>query len=155
MTSYLGPVPNIPTLSPVRIYADDQYELKDQLDDMHIDIAFIVNDKKRRDQYLQTEDVTTDTYVNGEVIFRKVIPTGVLNQGATNNIAHGITGLVTLVNIFVNVSNGTNQRMLGYASPNVTDMAAVDVNGTNVVILTGATFGANYSGQIYIFYTKS
>ena len=154
MSSYLGPVPNIPSLPDVNIYADDQMPLRDQIDSIYTNIAFIVNDKKRRDQYLQIEDITTDTWVNGEPIFRKVIPTGVLIQGATNNVPHGITTIESLVNIFVVVTNGSNQRMLGYASPTIANCASVDVNATNVVIVTGATFGVGYSGYIYMFYTK-
>lgn len=146
--------PLIPTLSPVNIYAEDTRPMKDQINDIYITISSVVNDKKRRDTYLQIEDITSDIWVDGKVVFRKVIPTGTLTAGATNTIAHGITTIQTLVDIRVMVTNGTNQRLLGYASPTAANAAAVDVNATNVVITTGASFGAGYSGFICMEYTK-
>jgi hypothetical protein len=90
----------------------------------------------------------------GKQFFRLTIPTGVLAAGATNTIPHGIVTIDKLVNDRVMVSNGTNQRKLGYSSSVAANAASVDVNATNVVIVTGAGFGAGYSGFICIEYTK-
>lgn len=147
--------PMIPTLSPVNIYAEDTRPMKDQINDIYIAVSSVVNDKKRRDTYLQIEDITTDVWVDGKVVFRKVIPTGTLAAGATNTIPHGITTIETLVDIRVMVTNGTNQRFLGYATPTAANAASVDVNTTNVVIVTGAGFGAGFSGYICMQYTKT
>lgn len=153
MSSYTS-IPDIPTLSPVNIYAEDTRPLTDQINDIYINISSIVNDKKRRDTYLLQEDITTDVWVDGKPVFRKTIATGVLTQGATNNIAHGISTIETLVDIRVMVTDGTTQKLLPYASPTAANSASVDVNATNVVIVTGATFGVNFSGFIYLNYTK-
>jgi len=144
----------IPMLSPVTIYKEGQRPLTDQLNDLYINISDIVNDKKRCDQYLQEEVITNDVWVDGKAIFRLTVPTGVLVAGATNTIPHGITTLETLVNDRVMVSNGTNQRKLGYSSSVAANAASVDVNTTNIVIVTGAGFGANYQGFAILEYTK-
>ena len=147
-------IPNIPTLSPVNIYAEDQRPLIEQINDIYTDISYVVNNKKRRDTYLQVEDISNDLWVDNKAIFRKTIATGILAAGATNSIAHGIVTLDRLIDIRVMVTNGTNQRTLPYANPTASSSAAVDVDITNVVITTGATFGANYQGFIIMEYTK-
>jgi len=154
MTSYLGPVPNIPTLEPVNIYEESQIPLKDQVDEIYTKTAFVVNDKKRRDQYLQQEDITTDTWVDGLPIFTKTVAISAIPVGATTNYPHGIAGLKTLVDIRIMVTNGTTQRLLGYAHPTAANAAAVDVNATNIVITTGASFTANMAGYAIMQYTK-
>lgn len=159
MTSYIEPIPNVPTLSPTNIYEEDTQPIRDQLDKIYTDTSNVVNDKARREQYLTTEDITADTWVepdpqgNPNPIFRKAIATGVLAAGA-NTIAHGITDFDKLVNIRVMVTDGTNHRLIPYANPTAANSAAVDVDATNVVITLGAGFGANYQGYILIWYTK-
>lgn len=159
MSSYLGPTPAIPTLSPTQIYADDTQPLRDQIDYIYTDVAFVVNDKARAFQYLQTEDITNDDWTTTTQdtpvpIYTKTLATGSLVAGV-NTIAHGITGFGTLVNIRVMVTNGTNQRLLGYSSPTIGDCASVDVNATNAVITLGASFGLGYTGWIIMQYTKT
>lgn len=159
MSSYLGPTPAIPTLSPTQIYADDTQPLERQLDYIYTDVAFCVNDKARAYQYLQTEDITNDDWTTATQdspapIYTKTLATGPLLAGV-NTIPHGITGFGTLVNIRVMVTNGTNQRLLGYSSPTITDCASVDVSATDVVITLGATFGLGYTGYIWVEYTKT
>jgi len=146
--------PLIPMLSPVTIYKESQRPLTDQVNDLYINISDIVNDKKRADKYLKEEVITNDVWVDGKAVFRLTIPTGVLAAGATNTIPHGIVTIDTLVNDRVMVSNGTNQRKLGYSSSVAANAASVDVNATNVVIVTGAGFGANYEGYVILEYTK-
>jgi len=160
MSNYLEPVPNIPTLSPVNIFPDDQYKVEDQLDWIYDNIAYCVNDKARSEQYLMFEDITNDNWVvtdpstqDAQPIFRKTFATGTLAAGA-NVIAHGIVNFTTLVNHTISVSNGTNQRMLGYANPTAANAAAVDVDATNVTITLGAGFGAGYSGYCTLYYTR-
>lgn len=161
MSSYLEPVPNVPSLSPVNIYENQIQPLEEQVDKVYTDTANVVNDKARREQYLLQEDITADTWPNdnqNEIplqIFRKTLETGALTAGATNNIAHGISSLNKLIDIRVMVTNGTNQRVLPYASPTLANNASVDVDTTNVVIVLGATFGAGYSGYIVMQYTKT
>lgn len=157
MSSYLGPIPSIPTLAPTNIYEEDQQPLRDQLDKIYTDVSNVVNDKKRKDTYLLEEDITIDTWVDGKPIFRKTIATGTINQGATNNISHGISTIDDLVDIRVVVDDGgspPNRKILPYASPTAANAASVDVTNTNVVIITGASFGTAYTGYIYIQYTK-
>lgn len=156
MSSYLGPVPNIPTLAPTNFYPEDQQPIHDQLAIVYTDIANVVNDKKRSDNYqlnLNFENVTNDVWVDGKPVFKKVLATGTLAAGA-NVIPHGITTLQTLVDIRVMVSNGTLQRPIPYASPVANAEASVDVNSTQVGINVGAAFGANFSGYIIMEYTK-
>lgn len=153
MSSYLGPVPDIPSLAPTNFYAEDQQPIRDQLDKVYTDIANVVNDKKRRDIYLQTEVITNDLWVNNKAVFTKTIAVPAIAAGA-NNIAHGITTIADLVDIRVVVSDGTTRKILPYASPTAANSASVDVTGTNIVITAGAGFGANFTGYAIIQYTK-
>ena len=153
--SYLTPVQAVPTLPPTIIYEEAQYPLKNQLQDLYTQIADVVNLKASNEIHQLNQLPTNDFWVDGRTIFTKTIATGTLAQGATNTIAHGITGFMTLVKHEIAVTNGTNQRMLPYANPTAADSAAVDVNATNVVITTGASFGAGYSGFITLFYTTT
>jgi hypothetical protein len=153
MTSYTSQ-PDIPTLSPVNIYAEDTRPINDQINDIYTDISNIVNDKKRRDTYLLQEDITIDVWVDQRSVFRKTVATGALTAGATNTIAHGITTLSTLVDVRVMVTNGTNQRTIPYAHPTAANAGAVDVDATNIVITLGAGFCAGYSVYAIIQYTK-
>ena len=91
--------------------------------------------------------------MDGKPVYQKVVEIAALAAGV-NNTAHGIQTLDTLVDVRVMVSNGTNQRLLGYANPTAANSAAVDVDATNIVITTGAGFGANYEGYAILFYTK-
>lgn len=160
MSSYLEPVPAIPSLPPLNIFDDDTQPMEEQLDSMYTMTADVVNDKARAELYLLQEDITNDTWVSStpedisDPIFRNVIATGVLAAGA-NVIAHGITNFDTLVNIRVMVTNGSNQRLIPYANPTAANSAAVDVDATNVTITLGAGFGANYEGYIIMQYTRS
>lgn len=151
--SYLASTPNIPSLSPTHFYPHGQQPLEDQLNDAWTDVSNIVNDKARRYNYILTEQVTNDTWVDGKAVYQKVVEIAALAAGV-NNTAHGIQTLDTLVDVRVMVSNGTNQRLLGYANPTAANCAAVDVDATNIVITTGAGFGANYEGYAILFYTK-
>lgn len=151
--SYLASTPNIPSLSPTHFYPQDQQPLQDQLNDAWTDVSNIVNDKARRYNYLLTEQVTNDLWVDGKPVYQKVVEIAALAAGV-NNTPHGIQTLDTLVDVRVMVSNGTNQRLLGYANPTAANSAAVDVDATNIVITTGAGFGANYEGYAILFYTK-
>lgn len=157
MTSYLEPVPAIPTLSPTNIYPEEVQPLENQIDQIYTDVSNVMGDKKRSDTYLQTEDITNDIWTTSVAdepvpIYRKTIPTGVLAAGP-NTIPHGISQFGTLVDIRVMVSDGTNQRKLGYASPTPGDCASVDTDATNVVIFLGGTFGVGYEGYIIMEYT--
>lgn len=159
MTSYLGPVPAIPTLSPTNIYPEDVQPLEVQIDQVYTDIAFVVNDKARANQYLLQEDITNDDWVTSTAnspipIYTITLPTGALVNGI-NNIPHGILGFDTLVDIRVMVSNGTNQRMIPYSSPTAINSASIDVDNTNVILTLGVGFGAGYSGWIIMQYTRT
>lgn len=156
MTSYTS-IPALPTLSPTNFYSEDQQPIRDQLDNVYTDIANVTNDKARRYNYqimLDNENITNDLWVDGDTIFNKVIATGTITAGATNNIPHGIDTIDILVNIRVMVTDGTTQRLLGYANPTAANSAAVDVDATDVIITTGAGFGAGFEGYVYMEYTK-
>lgn len=156
MTNYLEPVPSIPTLAPTNVYTEDQQPIRDQLDKIYTDVSNVVNDKKRRDNYLLTEQITNDVWVDGKAVYTKTLrapATGNIAAGA-NNIPHGITTIDSLVDIRVVVSDGTTRKPLPYAHPTAANAAAVDVTATNIVITAGASFGANFNGYAIIQYTK-
>lgn len=153
MTSYTSQ-PNIPTLTPVDNFTDDEQPLRDKLNKIYTDIANIVNDKKRKDQYLQQEDITADVWVNGKAIFRQTFPTGTLAATNTNPITTNIKTIDTLVLAYGSITNGTTQKTLPYSNPDATQNIAVDVTSTQILLTTGAGMPANYSGYITIFYTK-
>lgn len=155
MSSYLASTPNIPSLSPTTFYPNDQQPLQDQLNNAWTDVSNIVNDKARRYNYLETEQVTNDTWVDGKAIYLNVvdIPSSALAAGV-NNVAHNIATIDTLVDVRVMVTDGSNQRLLGYANPTAANSAAVDVDATNIILTVGAGFGAGYSGKAILLYTK-
>ena len=155
MSSYLQSVPDIPSLAPTTFYEEDIQPLRDQIQLIYPQIADIVNDKKRRDSYLQQEVVTADLWQDGKSIYTKTVSLGTLTQGATNTIAHGITTIDWLVNVIVSARNATpSRRVIGYSSPTIANTASIDVNNTNIVIVTGATFGAGFVAWATLYYTK-
>lgn len=155
MSSYIQSVPDIPSLEPTQFYKDDTQPLQEQLEIVYQRISDIVNDKKRRDQYLQQEIVTNDLWQDGKSIYCKTIHLGVLTQGATNTIAHGISTIDWLVDAVVSAKDATpNRRMIGYASATGANEASLDVGDTNIVIVTGATFGVGFDAWATLYYTK-
>lgn len=156
MTSYTS-VPIIPTLAPTTIYDDEQQPLKDQLDRIYTDTANTVNDKKRRDAYYTTEEITNDVWVDNKAIYTKTLrfpDAGNIAAGA-NVGTHGITGLAFVVDVRVVTSDGTTRKILPFADPVAGNAASVNVTATQVVVTAGATFGANQNGYAILYYTKT
>ena len=168
MTSYVEPIPNLPTLAPTNIYTEDTQPIRDQLDKIYTDVSNVVNDKSRANRYLDIEDITNDVWTDPDPqadpnpIFTKTISTskitapvaGVLTAGAINTLPHGIIDFDYLVNARVCVSDGTTGRVIPFSSPTAAKSASVEVNSTNIFIEIGAAFGAGYSGSAILEYTK-
>lgn len=144
--------PNIPTLSPVDIFTNDEEPFRDKMNKVYTDIVNITTDKKRKEQYLQQEDITIDSYADGKAIFRQTYPVPALVAGP-NNINHGIT-IDSLVDIWGSVSNGTTRVPLPFVDPVAVNQIGVSVTATQIVLNVGAGFGAGFTGFITMYYTK-
>lgn len=144
--------PNIPTLSPVDLFTDDEEPLRDKLNKVYTDIVNICNDKKRKEQYLQQEDITIDTYADGKAVFRQTYPVPALVAGP-NTINHNVT-IDSLVDIWGSVSDGTTRVPLPFVSPVAANQVGVSVTATQIVLNVGGGFGANFVGFITMYYTK-
>lgn len=155
MTSYTSQ-PNIPTLSPVDIFTDDEEPFRDKMNKVYTDIVNISNDKKRKEQYLQQEDITIDTWVNGKAIFRQTFPTGTLSASSNNSIATGISSIDDIVVMWGEVKNGSTSLFLPYVDPtDNTKSIGLSRSSNSINIKTGAGMPASFSGYITIYYTKT
>lgn len=107
-----------------------------------------------------TEQATNRTYLSGETIYQKtVVRAGNLPTAGTN-VAHGITGLgsVLAVRAFCDRSNG-DQVPIPYSTTSVAFAVALLINATNVSLNVGGSWtGAGNvlsNFRITLFYTKT
>jgi hypothetical protein len=106
------------------------------------------------DSYPTSEVATSKRWVGGEVIYRKLIATGALPSSAdTLEIAHGITGYATVVDMYGTVTDGTDIWTVPKASYQV-DTFRLGMDATNLTIQVGQNWGG-FSGHITVEYTKT
>jgi hypothetical protein len=106
-------------------------------------------------QLLSLSEVKTDKkWIDGKDIFRKVLPTGALLNSSTKVVAHGISSIDTVVNLYGSVDNGSGTILrLPFTSTNALAQIAVTVSGDNINFGVGTDRTA-FSGHLVIEYTK-
>ncbi len=92
--------------------------------------------------------------------YRQVYSIGAIAQGATSITAHGITGVnttTTFTHIYATcVTDVIDNRPIPYASATlVTDQIEINVDGTNINIINGATAPAITSAIVVLEYLKN
>lgn len=102
---------------------------------------------------ISTDEVDTGwKWVGGSTIYRKALAVAAYPNGGSANVAHGITGLGTVVRLFGVADNATTQYVLN--SPDGTGDFSAKVDDTNIVVSAAADL-SGYAGHIVIEYTKT
>jgi hypothetical protein len=126
--------------------------VKAELDDISSRISNIAD-------YSTSETNTGMTWIDGKQIYRKVVNFGVLPNSGTKTVAHGISNLGTVINLYGHIKS-TNAGVTTYLPISVSSPFGVQycmstsVDNTNVSIYTG-TDRTTHSAVIVIEYTKS
>lgn len=102
--------------------------------------------------YETTEQNTGLKWVDDKDIYTKTIEFGALPNNTTKNVAHGITGIDTVVDLRGMASSGTSSFTLPHAHS--TNPVTLYRNGNNVSIDTTSDRSL-FSGMVTIFYTKT
>lgn len=92
-------------------------------------------------------------WIGDKTIWAITIDIGALPNATTKNVAHGISGATRMwIAKESYATDGTNFFPLPY--PDVTAASTIEVrmNGTNVIIVTGANY-STYSGFVTLEYT--
>ena len=104
--------------------------------------------------YSTSEINTGAKWTTGMAIYKKPIHLGHLPDTSTATVAHNIVGLLSLVKLEGDFTNGTNRAPLPYPSPTATKCVQVYVDTSNITIVTGEDRSA-YTGYLTLYYTKS
>lgn len=102
------------------------------------------------DSYSYDEIDTGSNWVDGKRIFKKTVDFGSLPNAADKKVAHGITGIQTVMKIEAIMTQGTNSWVIPYN----TYVSIVSVEGSNVMIRTTTNYSA-YNAYVTLYYTKS
>ena len=89
--------------------------------------------------------------VGGGVFYAKAYSVASFPNNTTATIAHGITGLTGMRELWTAAGDGTN---FFKADGNATSGLHISILGSNIRIVTTANF-STYSGTIYFIYTRS
>jgi hypothetical protein len=103
-----------------------------------------------------SEQDTGVKWIDGSTIYQKTVAIAAGPNNTTVNTAHGITGLLKVVDVLGFLDNGTLQRALINTEASATAQLQMAVTDTNVVLLSGV--GGDYSGyagHATLRYTKS
>lgn len=111
--------------------------------------------RKFRQCFSTSEMRTGSVWIDGKETYRKVIDTGALPNATTKNVAHGITGLGTVVALRGMADNATIQRPLPYADATATDTVELDCGDTNVTLRSTGDQSGFTSSFVLIEYTKA
>lgn len=110
--------------------------------------------------YSTTEVDTGYTWIDGSKIYKKTVNIGALPNNGTKNVAHGISNLNILVDLYGAAKFPSYQLALPCVCDPLTDGIGVDagirvyINSTNIIINTGIDRSAG-SGYITLYYTKT
>ena len=105
-------------------------------------------------QYSTSEVATHKVWVDGKVIYRKVIDTGTLPNTGTSSIAHGITTIDHLISIGGYAEGSGLKRLQLPHAGNGDGAVDVAVDNTNVIIVTASNQNAYTASRVIIEYTK-
>lgn len=107
------------------------------------------------DYELGVEVLTTERWINGKPLYRKVIYFGAGPNNTTKNVAHGITGMDILM-----IDGSTSGFTLGDAFLSIGDSYATSwvrtyLSGGNITISCNVNYLPAYTAIITILYTKT
>lgn len=105
--------------------------------------------------YSTTEKQLPFTWVDGKPIYRKTVNCGALPNNTTKDVAHGISGLATVVNLYGSFTNGTIHFAENRIDPNdITLGIGTFINGANITLMTKSN-RSSFTGYVTIEYTKT
>lgn len=106
------------------------------------------------EKYSTSEVKTNKIWINDEPIYRKVISLGSLPNSSSKNVAHNVSNLGRIVNIYGFAYSSTYTFCLPYTTNTNSSNIALYSSSTNVIIETGQD-RSNFTGYAIIEYTKS
>lgn len=102
-----------------------------------------------------SEQNTGVSWIDGSSIYQKVISFAAGPNNNTALVAHGITGLGTVVSLQAMLSDGTTRiQVSSSAAGTATNSIRLTMGGTNVAMSSTGNF-AGYSGHVIVNYTKA
>ena len=109
------------------------------------------------DAYSTTETATNKLWLDGKVIYRKVIDFGALPASTEKSVAHGITGLSRVCKVAgcAYKTSGGIHLPLPYAWAASGWATEISVTATNLVIKTGANLSSYNESKVILEYTKA
>lgn len=110
-------------------------------------------DKPQGDRYSLSERLTGKYWIDGRPIYRKVVNFGALPNNTTKSVAHGITGMLQLVDLMILAAEGSNYAPIPWAS--VSQPIQTNVNGTGVAIVTTSNLTTFTRTYAILEYTRS
>lgn len=140
---------------------DQKEQFQYQLQSQHILVSNSINATIDDESFFTRERQTSFTWVNNKPIYTKTIATSAWTGGGiTNTIPLGITGNFTIIDIVCCISDGALSSSNTLLLPNVdTAVAANEISiartGTNIVLTSGGTNRAAYSGYVTVYYIKN
>ena len=104
--------------------------------------------------YSTSETDTGKKWIDGKIIYRKVINFGSLTNTSEKSVAHNITGITQVISLTAIATNsGTNYRPLNYVRGGTTAIDALRSDATNVIINSTVDYSA-YTAYVIMEYTK-
>ena len=111
-------------------------------------------------EYSETEHITGDKWIDGSDIYEKTIALTSLSSNTTNNIAHNISNLGTLIDAFgyMKLASGEQRPIpMNYWEANWS-ICIFECKATTIGVWLGGSYGGNVafsSGWLTLRYTKT
>lgn len=149
--------------------SEEVHEQLDALDDYVVD-SMAGNENNKAPSVRSVKDYVQDIYSTDEVktnkiwidnkpIYRKSIYINAFPNVAEKNVAHGITNISQILDIYGYATDGSRTFPLPFISVNITTGSAsgsiyITANSTNVTLGTASNRSA-FSGYVTLEYTKT
>jgi hypothetical protein len=107
------------------------------------------------DSYSSTEVATNKTWIDGKVIYRKVITTGALPNNTTKNTAHGLSGQTWITCFTGTARDGSNFYIqLPFFQTTSVNGLRVTIDATNISFFSATNLSTFTTSYIILEYTK-
>lgn len=129
----------------------------DNLDDNATDKApsqRVVKEAIDKLSIYSTDEKAVGAWIDGKTIYRKVVNFGALPNATVREVAHNITNIDYVISIVGMADNKTDFLQLPRVHTEPSLNIALQMNKTNITILTGYNLSA-YSAYVIIEYTKT
>jgi hypothetical protein len=151
-----------PYLSTYLNFPEEKGELSGTLSRMYGNISYRLNNREIA-IYDLSERTTGQKWTDSANLqvpketFRKIFEIGAINTGVTSTTAHGLTGVSSYTKIAgTAITDTPDNRPIPYADVTaVTDQIEITVNGTNIIIVNGATAPNITSAIVILEYLKN